>query len=203
MLIGIDLDEVLADFTGAFVKYYNDSYGTNLTREQFFTLEYGKVLNLNSEETHKRITEFGNSEYFLEIQPVRDSIEGINFLSQGNKIVVVTARNEELYGRFIYGKSRSWVDKYFEDKFSDVFFAHNPYFGDKMPKTKADICSELGINLMIDDSPRFVEDISSKSNGTSVFLFDCPWNQSSDLNKNITRVYGWKEIVNKIENEYE
>ena len=64
--------------------------------------------------------------------------------------------------------------------------------GSKLP-----YCKKNNIDVMIDDSPTNVLDISTK---IPVLCFDNPYNKTLNGN-NITRVYGWYEILYKIENK--
>jgi uncharacterized HAD superfamily protein len=69
----------------------------------------------------------------------------------------------------------------------------NQYFGlPEKVRSKADVCRELGVGVMIEDSMSQAKEIAAS--GCRVLLLDCPWNQG-DLPENVTRIYSWKEIV--------
>jgi len=43
MKIGIDLDEILAEFLTAAIQYHNNIYNTNFTKEQFHSYKFWEV----------------------------------------------------------------------------------------------------------------------------------------------------------------
>ena len=55
----------------------------------------------------------------------------------------------------------------------------------------------MKVELIIEDSLETAEECASS--GLRVLLFDCPWNQNSNLPEGIMRVKSWKEIVEKTE----
>ena len=86
------------------------------------------------------------------------------------------------------------VNKYFPNIFSDVIFSSNHYTRAKnCGKTKAEICEDLKISYIIDDSLVYTKECAQK--GIETILLDSPWNQNG-INeiKGITRVKNWFEI---------
>ena len=59
-------------------------------------------------------------------------------------------------------------------------------------RLKSDVCKELGVEVMIEDSLSQAKEIAPCVR--KIFLLDCPWNQG-DLPMNVARVYSWDEIV--------
>ena len=60
--------------------------------------------------------------------------------------------------------------------------------------SKLTYCIEKNIEIMIEDSPKNIKDISSK---IPVLCFDNPYNKDVGEN-NITRVYSWYDILSKL-----
>lgn len=50
MKIGIDLDEVLADFMPQLLRYYNGKYKTNFTREQIKEYKFWNLWHCTKEQ---------------------------------------------------------------------------------------------------------------------------------------------------------
>ena len=88
----------------------------------------------------------------------------------------------------------SIINKHFPDLFKEIYFI-NYFHGAGKKRTKSEVCKELGIEIFIDDSLYHANDISSI--GTPVLLLNTPWNQG-EVKPPITRVYSWKEIVEKL-----
>jgi len=71
-------------------------------------------------------------------------------------------------------------------------YLKNEHFAGSDEFKKSAICKELGVDLIIEDAPHYIEDCSEA--GIKVFIFDRPWNQEVRENDLITRVRDWGEI---------
>ena len=192
MLIAIDVDGVLANFIPSIADFHNYSYGTNLKKDDFFSLNLHKVWGGTREEDIKKVDEYGESVYLDRLKPVNKSIECINKLKEKNKLIIITSRPDK-----IYEKTKDWIDKYFSGAFLKIYFAYNYERMNPSPK-KEDICFELGADFIIEDNLNHAIDCAEK--GIKSILIDQPWNQSDELRKNIIRVKDWSEIPVIIEN---
>lgn len=195
MLIGVDLDDVLADYIPALCEFHNATYGTSLARENFHSYSFWEVWGGTKEEARKKAIEFRNSSYFDNIQPVAGSIEGVDVLKKSHNLVIITSRST-------IDKTNEWLNKHFPNKFSGVYFSHNHYTG-KGTREKSDICLDLGVNAMIEDNLEYSLDCALKS--IKVLLFNSPWNNQiykvpllkRFLLAKIKRIGSWKEIIEK------
>ena len=190
MRIGIDLDGVLTDL-GRFVA----DYGTKFCYENNIecTLkedEYdeGKALGISYEYVEK----FWNKYlpyYAMEYNTREFASEVISQLKKQNEIYIITARNEEGFTKEFYGHMQVIVRKWLENnkiEYDKLIFTE----GSKLP-----YCVDNKIDVMIEDSPRNIIEISST---IPVLCFDNPYNKTIE-GKNITRIYSWYDILNKIE----
>ncbi|MBI5229280.1 hypothetical protein HY991_04155 [Candidatus Micrarchaeota archaeon] len=191
MLIGMDLDEVLADFLSSVIKFHNTTYGTSLKREDFFSYNFWEVWSGTREEAIKKVYEFHKTHYFHEIQPVEGAVEGVRELKEEHELVVITSRQ---YG--IEKETRVWVQKTFPDAFSGVYFTNDFSKDGLRSKSKKDFCKELGIDLLVEDHLNYAKECVA--DGVRVLLLDCPWNKRERPQK-VSRVYSWKEIVERIQ----
>jgi len=194
MIIGVDLDEVLAGVLPELIKYHNDKYNTNFEKEQFNSFDLWKIWNCTKEESLERVFDFYNSKYFRNIQPVEGSQEAIDILSKKHDLVVITSR-----ASVVKDKSIEWLSNYFPDKFSKACFT-SPWYEEESGYEKAQACKELKVKVHIDDNLSFARKCSE--NGTKVLLYNQPWNQldkSDSLPENMKRVYSWNDIVEKIQ----
>ncbi len=190
-VINIDTDDVIVDFTGAFILFNNEKYGTNLKREDFTSYSFEKVTGGTIGDEQKRLSEFYKTNYFKEIKPFPYSIETINHLKRFNILYNTTSRPKT-----ISKETLEFFTNYYPGCFSEIFFSFNHYTQWKnCGKTKAEICLDIAASLMIEDSLEYALQCAEK--GVEVLLLDAPWNQNGK-HKNITRVYGypdyWKEI---------
>ena len=190
MKIGIDLDEILADFLSAIIKYHNLTYGTKLERGQFSSYGFWKTWGGTKEEAIQKVCDFYKTPFFKNIQPVSGAKKAISTLRQNNDLFIVTSRHDD-----VIDQTMKWVEGHFPNTFTDIYFANN-YFQGGASKTKVQICDEIGANILIEDSMEYaLECVNSKR---KVFLLDYPWNQCPELPQGISRFSSWDEIVQAI-----
>jgi uncharacterized HAD superfamily protein len=190
MRIGIDLDDVVADSVAAMAAFHNERYGTSLKREDFVNYDLWKIWGGDRLDAIKKIEEFFLTDHFANISPVAGSVSGIAALKgMGHELYAVTARSD-----IAIRPTEVWIKKHFPDAFRGVHFA-NHFNLHKEPRKKSEICKELGIGLLIDDSMENAKDCAAAN--IKVFLLDYPWNQG-DLPDGVKRVFSWEEIVSKL-----
>jgi len=191
--IGIDLDDVLADFHTPIMNYHNKMYGTSLKPEDFKTYSFNEVWGGTLEEAIRKVNDFQRSVYFSEISPILDSVTSIEALSKENELFVVTSRP-----LFTRERTEMWLNKFFKDKFEGISYSSNHYSrAENSGKTKSDICRDLGVSVLIDDSLDYL--MQCLPLGITEILFgDYPWNQNGNLPSGIFRIKGWKEILKKL-----
>lgn len=191
MRIGIDLDEVLCDFLKGLVEFHNYVYRTSLSFDDFFSYEFWKVWGGDVESTKDKMFKFYETSFFDNLKPIKGAVEGVKKLSENHELFVITARQE-----IIKDKTKVWLDKYFGDVFEDVFVV-NHLARSGVSRSKGDVCDELSIDVMIDDS--FVYALDCVRSYRFVLLFDNPWNAREVLPEGIVRVKSWDECVSFIE----
>jgi 5'-nucleotidase len=108
MVVCIDQDEVLAKFLDKWVELYNNEYNDNLTRDDF---KSWYVHSYVKEECGHKIYDYLNMEsFYLELEPVENSIEVVKKLMDKYEIYIVTAAMK--YPNSLRAKYM-WLDKYF------------------------------------------------------------------------------------------
>lgn len=190
MLVGIDVDDVLADMNAALCSFHNERYGTSLTKEDFKDYDLWKTFGCEKEESNRRIVELYDSKQFREIKPMEYSVECIDVLVKKHELFVITSR----FGTAVE-ETKIWLDKYFAGKFKELLFSKF-YAQNGKRKTKADVCKEYNISAIIEDSPVYAKECADA--GIQAYLFDSPWNRSMEKHPLITRVKSWKEIIDKM-----
>ena len=190
MRIGIDIDGVITDMA----RFVAD-YGIKFCNENNIVYhikddEYDETKALGITPTQAK--KFWNTylEFYATKYPPRDfSQEVIKKLRKNHEIYIVTARNEQGLPKESYGKMQDLVKKWlcdFNIEYDKLIFTN----GSKLP-----YCLENKIDIMIEDSPNNVCDISKE---LPVLCFDNPYNKNV-FGPNITRMYSWYDILNYIE----
>ena len=192
MNIGIDIDGVLQN-VGDFIFDYGSKYCFN--KNINFNIndsEYNEkdIFGISSKEAEEFLKTY-LVQYVTSYQPRDFAVEVIKKLKENNNnIYIITARNE--YGLpddeegNMQKLTKEWIKK-------------NKIYYDELIFTSEDkrkVCKENKIDIMIEDSPTNVKELSEI---IKVFCYDNPYNRGIE-GKNITRVYSWYDILNKIVN---
>ena len=191
MNIGIDIDGVLLD-----LERFAIDYGTKFCIEENLNLkiniqEYWEGLKFNwTEEQENKFWNKYIIKYFKQYQPREFASEIIKKLKkEGNKIYIITARNEEGLPQEEYGKSQ---------EITKTWLNENNIEYDKLIFTpdseKLEQCLKNNVEIMIEDSPTNIKNISEK---IPVIKYNCSYNENI-LGKNIITTYSWYQIYDII-----
>lgn len=187
MNIGIDIDGVLTD-----MERMEIDYGTQICIEENWPIN----INLSEYEetktfgwTEEQAEKFWNRylvKYVNESIPRTFAPEIIEKLQkEGNKIYIITARNESGMPQEYYGQmqqlTKQWLEAH-DIKYEKLIFASN--------EEKLSQCLENKIDVMIEDCPENIKNISNK---IKVIKFDCQYNKNVE-GKNIITAYSWYHI---------
>lgn len=191
MLIGVDLDDVLADHMSALVAFHNKTYGTSLIAEDFRTFRLWETWGGTRAEAVRKVHDFYATDDFRRTQPVPGAIEGIETLRRAHELTVITGRTES-----VAEPTREWIDRHFLGKFSGVHFTNHYALNGRPEQSKAAVCTALGAQVLIEDALDHVP--ACLQCGIRVLLFDRPWNRSGvppATEQHVTRVSSWPEVV--------
>jgi uncharacterized HAD superfamily protein len=187
MLIGIDLDSVLADLMIPLNDFHNDRYGTRLVTEDYVDYNLARFWNCSRVEAMERVYDFYDSPLMDTIPLIPGSIEGINYLRQHHQLIVITSRPDSTET-----STTKWINRYFPNTFSRVILSNQFSKYQVKAKTKGMIGKELGIEAMIDDHIEYIQDCDSY--GIQSYLFKAPWNQDKEIPPHIIFLRGWHEV---------
>ena len=190
MRIGIDIDGVLTD-----IERFVADYGTKYCVENNLPInitagEYDefKTFNWTEEQGIKFWNEY--IVYYATKYPAREFAAEVTrkLKEEGHEIYIVTARNDYGVPKEYIGKMRDFVAKWLKNNsisYDKIIYTE----GNKLP-----YCVGNYIELMIEDCDNNVKEISTK---IPVLCFDCRYNKNIK-GKNITRVYSWYDVYDKI-----
>jgi uncharacterized HAD superfamily protein len=187
MKIAIDLDEVTVDLLKEVNEYYNNKHDTDFKLSDFHNYDWWEIWGIPLDDAVNEFYSFMESPESRKIQPIYGAIESIEKLRSQNDVVIITARQNE-----IKEMTLEWVQEYIPGLEKHTYFTNHLSRISKHVK-KSEIALELNVDLLIDDQLRNAYDCAE--NGIKVLLYNQPWNQNLQLNKNITRVYSWKNAL--------
>ena len=188
MKIGIDLDDVVFEFTRDFLREGNKFFKKNLSFEDIHNYNFKEHFEVTLEEVLSFLENLVKNGFCINHSLCEGAKDSIFTLAEKHKILFITSRV------FKSGTEES-LNKHFQGINYKLIFSSNSY-AKTLGKSKGDICLEEGVSILIEDSKEYAEECASK--GIKVFLIDKPWNKNYIGSKNIIKVKNWKEVLEKL-----
>ena len=187
--IGIDIDDVLAEFHEAFIAFCNTNYGTTLQKDTFTSPKLTDNWGIPLEELLLRANAFEKADAKRQILPRPGAQAMIARLKKKYNLYAITNRPIGVKDTTIW-----WLDEYFSQMFTDVIFCTKDG-GKTLVRSKNAVCKALGIHIMLEDHPH--NTYVCANDGIHTYLFDQPWNrQEFPLLKGvIIRVDSWYDEI--------
>jgi 5'(3')-deoxyribonucleotidase len=190
MKIGLDCDDVLADFAGHLVRKYNQLYGTNYSVSEI-TPDPKRWIELFGQEESRKVWDIIWTPGFnISLPLVEGSASGVEELVRDeHELFVVTYRRE-------FNHELTW--KYLNDNFGQVF---DELFclvrrGGGHIYTKGQLCKMKGIDVMVEDLSENVVELVDR--GIMTLVLDRSWNCDIAEGPLVKRVHSWPEIVDYV-----
>lgn len=188
-VVTVDLDDVLGQFNEAFVAHHNRKHGTNFTLQDIVTYDLCETYQVPFAEILDRVRHFCHTEHHT-MMPFEGAADSIERLAEYFTLHLVTSRCES-----IRETTEVWLREHGLAHFTELHFTNGYSFIGAKKRSKLEVCAEHKALLHIDDAPEHAESLANA--GIKVVLMDRPWNQDV-RHSNITRVYGWDEVVRHI-----
>ena len=189
MRIGIDIDGVMTDDDeyrlATMAKYSYEKNKDESVLPFEYECKYPWAFDSDIYNDYKDIYYF---EYVKNSLPRLYTAEVIRKLKEKNEIYIITGRfkawRDDSYGRTLREETVKWLKK------NDIIY--DKIIFTKPPKVQT--INENHIDIMIEDSP-LIKEICKE---TSVLCYDNRYN-TDICGDNIIRVFGWYDILSKIE----
>ena len=186
-IIGIDVDDVVADHAAAFAEYSNVNHGTNISRDTY-TERWDVLWNVyDRAEIERRAAEFHTPESAANYVVIDGAQEALETLTKTYTLAVVTARPKE-----IVGATHDWLETHFKGVFSEVHFV--PIWHPDNTLTKADICRKIKADYLIDDLVKHCN-IAAQAGIKALLFGDYLWNRSDKVDDTVTRCKDWAAVL--------
>lgn len=182
MKIGIDCDDVIANFVQEMLKDRNEKIGTDHKYEDVVTYDLSSCLGTTPEYMTEYLRTLGTTGFFKELPQIADSRMYMNRMKlAGHDLYIITSRS-------CAKDTIDWLD---EQKYSydNVF----------LTPRKHEVSKALGLDFMIEDNPRHIKDISEQ--GVHVIVPNHPWNALVKESEYVTKVNDWETINSIIKRE--
>ena len=175
MKIAVDLDGVLAEAMIAWCELYNERYNRSLSIEDIRAWDVWKIVKIPRDEFFRILDDAWLN--WERMPPTEEGVgEQVGLLREFGAADIVTGRS----ARTITA-AKEWLK------------AHSvPY--DRFVRTDSTEAKiRLDYDVFVDDSPRLMELIASKSIALGI-LYTRPWNRDASMPSVIRRVTSWTEI---------
>ena len=184
-IIAIDCDEVLVPTAEYFVDAYNDQYGTEVDfQTQHLEDPTGSWQASGFDELLERLEAIRDTEAYRALGISDEARVVLARLATNYDLHLVTARqpHEE-------DDTRHMLERDAQGLFRGVHFVG-------FEGSKGQIVKELGARMLIDDSPRHLEDgLANGLPGDGAILFgEFPWNRQDPSDDRIVRMESWSAV---------
>lgn len=191
-VLAVDLDDVVFRHAEAFIDWSNREWSTALTIDDY-TEAWHELWQADPEETERRKRLFFTDEVVGTFEIVEGAGQGISRLAQDYTVIGVTSRRASLEA-----VTEETLETIAPGAVSQVKFATHFRDGEKITRSKVEICLEIGAHRFIEDQLKHCLTVSSAGIGTVLFG-DYAWNRTNDLPSEIVRAAGWHEVPSALE----
>ena len=168
MIIFVDMDEVIADAYGHFIRLYNREFGENLSLAE---IKHGEAWQNVPLERQARVKQYHwEPGFFRDLDPMEHSQDVLKELSSRHEVYIATAATQ--FPNSLREKS-DWLDLYFPF----IHWKNRILCGDK---------SILKGDVLIDDRSYNLQSFDGRS-----IMYASPHNNGSN---GFEKVYNWLEI---------
>ena len=190
MKIAIDIDDTLAEYTDALLRYHEKLTGRLLNPKDHNCYEPNGFWGNSLEEKLSILNAFDFTEEFDHIVPSTGAQNTIDELAKSNELFIITSRPSG-----IKTKTQGWLETYFPGKFSGIHM-DSSLKRDGPRIDKSVVCRKLKIDCLIEDSHEQARLCHGEI--TKVILLNRPWNQNKEVPTGVYRVDNWESILLQI-----
>ncbi len=183
--IGIDIDDVVVDFTNPFLDFYYQRTGRRVHYDDIHTYKLEVDLARPRNEVIGIVREFYQTEEFDNLPFIDGAKEAVNNICETLGGVFLTSRPYE--GR---EKTIPWAKLHFPYIGSGVLFSRDFQSDRKIPKST--VCLREGLTTIIEDNRHY--SLGCANVGIRTILFNRPWNKGVQHHL-IARVNNWREAI--------
>ncbi|HET6863891.1 MAG TPA: hypothetical protein VFH37_01700 [Candidatus Saccharimonadales bacterium] len=190
-IIAVDIDDVLYPLVPSLIGYLDTKHKVKLTPKDFEAYDLRQVWHAGPKEAEQIFNDYKRN-IGTDVAPLKGSAQALHRLSEKFDIVVLTSRDISNLSR-----TTAWIEQHFPELFKDVQLLGNSKDSINW-RDKAEVCQELGIYCLIDDSLKHI--LQTHQAGIKTILFgDYPWNQADDLPREIVRATDWNAVLKELD----
>jgi len=188
--IYLDLDDVLCDTAGAYIKLVKREFGKTFTLADIHSFNLQESFGLSDEQNNLMFKHAHKAEFTLSLAPFDGVAETLlGWQEKEYEISIVTGRHTSAFSESI-----QWL-RYNNIPFNSFTMVDKYHW----PDTDHDIAislealSDMSFVFAVEDNITMAEHLSTSMN-TRVLLYDRPWNQTLHDSESLRRCRGWRDI---------
>lgn len=190
-IIAIDIDDVLSTTVEQLLALSNEHFGTRF-RADDFQEPYSKMWGVDETEADRRLAILDGVGFMRTTSAIEGAAEALKRMKDQYELHILTSR-----GQTVAQKTHVWLDQHFPNTFSKIQLISVYDNGDHDAArrvTKANICTTIGADYLIDDQPKHANAVARC--GTKALLFgDYPWNRDAEIVDGVVRVKDWRAVA--------
>lgn len=181
-IIGLDIDDVLWDFKGIFLEFYNKEFSTHF-----------KISAINGEQPLSSVLNITDQYLFILYKRFfltqKDMIipfpEAVDFLTSSHKYDFVFISHRQSY---LESYTEEWIRFHFDTRNIRVHCISSG----RMVPPKGLFVTQYQCDYFVEDNFEVACEVASC--GITVFLLDKPWNTNKTLPKGMIRIFSLTDI---------
>lgn len=190
--VGVDLDDIVANFNQAFIPYMNRILGTNVTYETHRSFFFPDVYGVPMTEMHVYLTDFCHKGGHNSIRLIPGAFAGLKLLEKRYELHLITSRCESLADI-----TCDWLSAHGVNVFTDYHFTNSAsLLHPEKRRLKSEVCKQLGVVALFEDALHNANDVASA--GIPVIMPSRPWNEGGNVHQLVHRTSGWKAGYNHL-----
>jgi uncharacterized HAD superfamily protein len=177
--IAIDIDSTLHDYWEQFAAAVRRRFGVTLPYEDQVTWE---VTLLRPEQVRAAVTETHGERHVLAAEPYPGAVEAVRAWHEAGHFIHITSHR----AADCHPWTAAWLDR-----------IGLPYDELHCSFDKISHCAEIGIDLLVDDSPRNLERAIEAGMRTATLLH--PWNRELCETEDVVCAEDWPELARRLD----
>ena len=187
MNIGVDLDDTLIVFHQALITWWNETFGTALTLEDFTSPDINSACKVPLEEVMRRICLFDTTAAKKNLPPMAGAQDAVSRLALWHDLHLITNRPIEIRDETI-----EFVTRLFPRAFKGFHFCTKDWGTTKI-RDKSLVCQDIDAKVIFEDHLGNAERCAAL--GVNAYIMDQPWNRHNlpKLPGKVIRVMSWND----------
>lgn len=177
--IGFDIDGVVADTGGAFIRIASCEYGLHsLSLQDITNFELENCLNVDQQIIDAIFARLHDDPLSSGIRPMKDAMPVLHRLAAQAPLTFITAR-----------PGKEPIDKWLRHHLKETVYKKMRLVAMGVHDNKAPYVKKLGLRYFVDDRLQTCEKLAEE--GITPLVYNQPWNMNGHK---LPKVDGWKDI---------